>query len=437
MELERDNNHSDSINYLLKSKLGFFLRNGMALIFILCFVVVLFLHFIKVPDSIDSKFVLTSSNPPKMLVSKISGRVSQKFVDDKMPVTDGQLLLEMENQASFADIKLLDSLIEKVEALITQKRLDQVTIIEEKPLGFLGEIQNYYEVFKKSNNEYAQLIANKQYQREKELIENKQANLDLVYANLIKQKSLYTKEFSLSHQDYVIDSILATQNGLIEPLLRKTEAEVVQRQISLLSIEQSIIANVNSRNDLTQQLINLDKVLMQYKNNFIQSFYGLKAALQDWKSKFLIAAPITGIASFNRNIHEGMQTQAGEPLLYVIPNGSKWICELLIPQTNLGKLKKGNKCILKFDSYNYEEYGIFEGTVASISDIPQEVKNQGGSENAFLVKVSLADSLVSNYNKTVEGRYGLMGTASIVLDDKSLLEKLFLDKFLSLVKSNN
>ncbi len=436
MELERDNNHTDSINYLLKSKLGFFLQYGMGLISILCLLVLICLHFIKVPDSIEAKFVLTSSNPPKMLVSKISGRVSQKFVEDKIHVTKNQLLFEMENQADFSEIQQLDSLINNIELLITNKQFDEIVTIENKPLALLGEIQHHYEIFKKSNNEFAQLVANEQYQQEKALILNRQKNLDLVYNNLMAQQILYTKELELSKKDYVIDSILVTQNGLVEQVFRKTETDMLQRQISLLNIEQSIIANNNSRSDLAQQLINLEKVLLQYKNVFIQSFYGLKAALQDWKSKFLIVAPVQGIASFNKNIHEGIQTQIGEPLLYIIPNGSTWVCEILIPQTNLGKLKEGNKCILKFDSYNYEEYGVFEGKVQSVSAIPQEVKGQTGSENLFLVRVNIADSLLSNYNKTIEGRYGLTGSASILLDNKSLLEKIFLDKFLSLLSNN-
>jgi hypothetical protein len=49
-----------------------------------------------------------------------------------------------------------------------------------------------------------------------------------------------------------------------------------------------------------------------------------------------------------------------------------------------------------------------------------------------LVQIAIDSSLTTTYHKTIQPRYGLTGTANIALDDKSLLEKLFLDRFKSL-----
>jgi hypothetical protein len=35
--------------------------------------------------------------------------------------------------------------------------------------------------------------------------------------------------------------------------------------------------------------------------------------------------------NFNKNIFEGLQLQAGEPLLYISPAGSKLVCEMMVP----------------------------------------------------------------------------------------------------------
>jgi hypothetical protein len=176
----------------------------------------------------------------------------------------------------------------------------------------------------------------------------------------------------------------------------------------------------------------LEKNIAQQKNSFIQSYSLLKSAIADWKSKYLFIAPFNGTISLPKNIFEGLNLQAGEPVLYIIPDSSDWLCEVLIPQQNFGKISIEQRAILKFDSYNFEEFGVTEGLVKTVSATPQEVKTNEGNQNMFLVQIAIDSSLTTTYHKTIQPRYGLTGTANIALDDKSLLEKLFLDRFKSL-----
>lgn len=430
-----ENIHTESINYLLRSKLGFFLRYGMFGIFLLGFIVVLSLYFIKAPDSVNANFVLSSTNPPKTLVAKTHGIITQLFVGNRVEVSEKQLLVEIENQADFSQIQELDTLLKNTEKLISEKRFEDVEIIEKIVLKDLDEVQNSYEVFKKANNELAEMVSNLRYAKEKEIILNRQQSLNLMNESLMAQKKIYEKEFVLAKADYKADSILMKQRAMTEEMFRRSESSLLSQQIVLLNIEQKIINNINSKNDIYQQLLNLEKQLQQYKNNFIQSFYNLKTNLQEWKSRFYITSPFKGITSFNKNIYKGLHVQAGEPLIYLLPEGSDWVCEVLIPQANIGKLNVGDYCVLKFDSYNYEEFGTFDGTVISLSDLPQETKTPTGVEHEFLLKIKLSNGLVSSYNKTISGRYGLTGSVNIILEDKSLLEKLVLDKVYSIFKN--
>jgi hypothetical protein len=164
----------------------------------------------------------------------------------------------------------------------------------------------------------------------------------------------------------------------------------------------------------------------------LQSYALIKTALLDWKSKYLLIAPFNGTISLHKNIYEGLNVMAGEPILYLIPSNSNWLCEILITQQNFGKINVGQRSVLKFDSYNFEEFGITEGIVKSVSATPQEVKTNEGSQNLYLVQVAIDSSLQTSYHKTIQARFGLTGTANIILDDKNLLEKLFLDRFKSL-----
>ena len=136
--------------------------------------------------------------------------------------------------------------------------------------------------------------------------------------------------------------------------------------------------------------------------------------------------------SLPKNIYEGLNLQAGEPVLYIIPDSSNWLCEVLIPQQNFGKIALAQRAILKFDSYNFEEFGVTEGRVKTVSATPQEVKSNEGNQNLYLVQIAIDSSLTTSYHKTIKPRYGLTGIATITLDDRSVLEKLFLDRFRAL-----
>jgi hypothetical protein len=116
----------------------------------------------------------------------------------------------------------------------------------------------------------------------------------------------------------------------------------------------------------------------------------------------------------------------------IISDSINWLAEVLIGQQNFGKVKLGQVCILKFDSYNFEEFGIVKGKIKSIAATPQEIKSTEGSQNMYLVQIALNDTLTTSYHQTIQTQFGFTGAASIVLDDKNLLEKLFLDKFKAL-----
>jgi multidrug resistance efflux pump len=424
--------HNEDISYLLQRRLSFMLRYGMAFLFVMGMAVLVSLYFIKVPDTLEGKFTLSSSNPPKSMVAKVNGRIVQKLVEDKSKVSQGQVLMLLESVANPTEISLLENELIQIQLLLDSNYLDSIHTLGIDALQQLGEIQQVYEQYKKSNNELCMALANGQYKQEKQIIEKRLANLVLNKNNLAKQKSIYEREYALANESWQADSTLNQQHSITQTELRNAESGKLQRKLSLSNLQQSLLNNETSINDIEQQLLSLEKNIAQQKNTFIQSYALLKSAIADWKNKYMVIAPFNGTVSYNRNIYDGLQIQAGEALLFIIPQGSQWVGELLIPQQNFGKLNTGQRTILKFDSYNFEEFGVVEGTVLTISSTPQELKSNDGIQNVYLIQIAIDSNVTTSYHKTIQPRFGLSGTAAIALDDKSLLEKLFLDKFRAL-----
>jgi len=405
------------------------LRYGMTFLFVLGFAVLASLYFIKAPDTLEGKLILSSSNPPKNMVAKVNGRIVKKLVGDESKVNKGDVLLILESVADEKEINNLENGLTHIQFLCDSNMLDSLAYIGTESYQRLGEIQQVYEQFKKSNNELYLALTSGQYLQEKSIINKRLTNLKQTRSNLINQKNIYEREYALANETWQADSLLDQQRSITKTELRNTESARLQRKLSLSNLQQNLLNNETEINDIEQRLLTLEKNIAQQKNVFVQSYSVLKAAIADWKSKYLFIAPFNGTISLPKNIFEGLNLQAGEPVLYIIPDSSDWLCEVLIPQKNFGKISIGQRAILKFDSYNFEEFGVTEGRVETVSATPQEVKTNDGVTNMFLVHVSIDSSLTTSYHKTIKPRYGLTGTATITLDDRSILEKLFLDRF--------
>ena len=424
--------HNDDINYLLQRKLSFVLQYGMIFLFLLGLVVLIILYFIKVPDTLEGKFTLTSNNPPKSLIAKMNGRILYKKIKDKQSVKQGEILLVLESVANAEEVLRVENLLELTKCNIDSNEFDSLSNIGINEFNQLGEVQQAFEQFKKSNNELYMVLTNGQYKLEKKLIETRLKNLFKTKINILDQKSLYERDIELANESWKTDSILVLQKSISKTEFRNTESTKLMKKLGLNNLRQNIISNESAINDIEQQLLNLEKSIFQQKNAYFQNYAILKTAIDDWKSKFLLISTFDGKVSFNRNIYEGLQVNIGDPLIYLIPNGSSWVGELFIPQQNFGKLKINQRAILKFDSYNFEEFGIVEGKVTSISTIPQEMKSADGIQNLFMVQIGLDSLLATSFHQRIEPRFGLSGSCAIALDDKSILEKLFLDKFKAL-----
>ena len=162
----------------------------------------------------------------------------------------------------------------------------------------------------------------------------------------------------------------------------------------------------------------------------------LKGEIQRWKQQYLIFAPVAGELVFQSHIEEKMAIKAGMPLFTILPAENKHLvfgyCEM--PVIGAGKIVKGNTAHIYLDEWPYREYGMIEAQVEKISSIAQKTED-GYHYNARLVlPQGNKDSIPTTYNKTIPFHQSMTGKASIITEDKSILERIF-EQFLNLVKN--
>jgi len=85
---------------------------------------------------------------------------------------------------------------------------------------------------------------------------------------------------------------------------------------------------------------------------------------------------------------------------------------------NTGKLKVGQKAIVRLSNYPDREFGVLEGKLVNISKIPD-------GEGFLILEIELSKQLTTSFGIELEFQQEMTGSAEIVTEDLRLLERLF------------
>jgi hypothetical protein len=85
--------------------------------------------------------------------------------------------------------------------------------------------------------------------------------------------------------------------------------------------------------------------------------------------------------------------------------------------SQIGKVRVGQRVNLKFVNYPYLQFGVVKGVVSRIAAKP--------AGDSYPLEVSLPGQLVTTLGKRLDFERELKGTAEIVTDPRSLLDRIF------------
>jgi hypothetical protein len=134
-------------------------------------------------------------------------------------------------------------------------------------------------------------------------------------------------------------------------------------------------------------------------------------------NKYVLTALIGGKISFPTVIHENQLFGMNQEVFYVIPNHEEFFGEMVIPQDNMGKIKEGQRVLIKLKAYPSEEYGMIRGRITYITEIPNK-------DNVFISKVDFKIKDASDLKKPIRLKQGMMADAEIVTQDATILQRI-------------
>ena len=411
---------SDFFKDILDKTPIWILRWGNFLIFMIFLIICFGLSFIKYPEVIQADAQITSDTPPIEIYSKQSGRIDNFFFNDKDSIKKGDWVIELNNSGNYEDILNLFRHMEEIKTV--DHLFDHIEEIETPLLFNLGDVQNAYSRFKRAVDEYKLLMERTPHLKQLGLNKRRQENLILIQEHLINQKKLIEQEYGLESEDLnrykslQVDSLVSDSeisNREIEVLNIKTKMENVEEEIlnTNLEIDRVLKENATLENTFSDNYFRLKADIMEYYNALLFS-------LKNWENNYIISAPVDGILNLFEIRTRGEFVLA-EQKLFAIETASEdeeFFALIELPVNNSGKLKIGQKCIIKLDNFSYQEFGMLRGNLKSYNSIQKE--------KVFKGKVTLAEGLVTTTGYTITNKNSLSGRAEIIVGDYTALERL-------------
>ena len=416
--------HSEELDNIISTQPHWFIRMGTGLFLVLLVALLALSWLIKFPTVVKCNLTMTSVNAPKSVLVKTPSRLNALLVHEQQHVRKGQVLAFLENAADNAQVLRLDAHLDSLARRTAAASLRTMS----KPAYFpaqLGELQAKYQVFAQAYSALYSLRAGGFFAKKERLLNAELATLRKGQNNLTQQAGLYQSDWKLAHNELLAQQVLARKGVIATSELRREQSRELAKQLPVKQAESARLQNLSAQRAKEQELLDLAKLEQEQTDTYGQSLNTLRSAIDEWKTKYVLVAPDSGRVNFSGSLEANQAVQANQELFFISKPSVAYYGEMMVPQQNLGKVKVGQRVLIKLDGYPFNEFGLVNGRIAQLSEIPT-------AQNAFLAKVALPDGLLTTYGKKIVFRNRISAQADILTEDTRLLERILYQIRLSL-----
>jgi membrane fusion protein len=202
------------------------------------------------------------------------------------------------------------------------------------------------------------------------------------------------------------------------------EQELAGQRRQAISLERDI-SDINAR--LSAIPIEMETARAESRSaqaNLEQRIIDAEAHRVQW-----VVSPVAGrVAALP--VAAGQPVTAGATVAVVVPKEAKLEAELLAPSRAAGFIRTGQDVRLMLQAFPHQRFGTQKGKINAISNTvlgPAEISIPGLKieEPVFRVRVGLTRESIDAYGETIPLQPGMLLTADIVFDRRSLVEWLF------------
>jgi multidrug resistance efflux pump len=410
---------SEEVQEILSRPPHALIRYGISVICGVMIILFIGSFFFRYPDMVQGEVVITTENPPVWLVAKSTGKIKEMLCSDKQRVSQGDILAVIENSASTTDVKTIIQLLSFVVVSDSSFFIPNQLLSQSFELGGL---QSNFSTFTKAALNYDNFVKLNLITQEKTSLQKQIFNRKIYSTNLAKQLEMKRRELIISKSAYERDKLLYNQKVISASDMETAEQTYLSQQQALQQLQTSMsLENV----DFSQMKESVNKLSIQYLQEKHQMFSDLKsaqrelmAAIENWQQNYLLIAPQSGIVTFNTFWKQNQNINSGDKVFAIVSRKpGQLIGKIKVPASGSGKIQVGQKVNIKVAGYPYLEYGLLQAKTTNISLV--------STNDYYAVEVAFPKGLRSTVNKELKFTGELSGTAEVITENRTLIERIY------------
>ena len=422
-------NETQQIKSILGNPPNWLLKWGISIVLIFITGLLIMSWLIKYPDTVIAQVTFTTQNPPIRVISQNNGRLDKWFVEEQMKVQEGDVLAAFYNDANIKDVVLLEKLLHSLNDIKQKKQRILPNNLK------LGELQNSYSTFVEAYRNMSYYNEEENLLAQIESIQSQIAYIKKLNNSELTQLNISEKENQLIKKDWERHQYLYEINACTQVELETKELSFHQHERQLETNRSNITNNEMQIEQLKRQIIELKQGHSDEQFNQVTAIQEhinrLKSEIEQWQSKYLIIAPISGTVSLSEVWAKHQFVTSNVEILTIVPenNSNKIIAKAIMPSDGSGKVEVGMTSIISFSNYPKQEYGTINAKISNIALVPQQ-----DEENIFYqVLLDIPQKLMTNYDKEIKFQQEMQGSAQIITEDRRILERI-MDKLMEMIK---
>lgn len=407
--------HNEEVREIMSEIPGRLLRWGLAIIFLIFFSIIVGSYFFTFREMVSVPLVITTTNPPAPIISKVSGRIERWMVSDGQKVRKGDDLYLVQNGIIIQDFYTLENIIYHLDTSVINEELVYFKLPEKL---ILGELQDLYNQFYKNWENYRYYIENSMFQQKLDLLEEQMTKQNQNYELSLQQKEMIESEYEIDKKSFERYQTLFEKGGISENQLEEAKARIIQSERAYLnflaSLKSAEINLINQKRTLLDMQEQHQQKVEQFELSIYENIRILKRSLSNWREMYLPSSPIDGTVTLTKYWSENHVISAGERIATIVPSeNSEIICRAAVPSSGVAKVSINQKVNVKLTGYPYMEHGILSGKINSVSLVPEE--------EGYIVEIGLDEGMLSTYSEHLKLVQEMDGTADIITGEMRMI----------------
>jgi HlyD family secretion protein len=410
---------SEEVQEIIGKSPPWVIRTGIIMIGGTVVLLLIGFWFVKYPDKINAEVSIISSNPPAKIVAQSTGNIAELYIHDGELIKSGTPVAIIENTANTNDILYLEKLVQAIDTTGSIK--DLLCQISLQPSMRVGEIQGdnadlYQFIFN-----YKYFLNNRFYSDKLHQLKKQVTFYDELNGELEKKDSLLEKQIYLERYKDSVNAYLNKQKIVSLLTYNDIQKGYIDQKLAATSNKSGFILNKLQQAEYEKNIAELKQSKSSEEQELIQKIKNIankiRGQISNWKKKYLLHSPIDGKITFFKVWNHNQYVTENEPIFVITPQSNEYLVRASLPAFKAGKVKPGQKVLIKLREFPFDEFGLLRSKVLQKSEVTLDTN--------FVVTVQLTDGLRTNSGKNIPALPVLTGTAEIITDDKNVFQRIF------------